>query len=172
MRLRATTLVIALVAILSAEAQNYGYNGGTSSYFNSRFGFYITYPDFMYARCESDNGDGCMFSSADGRITMSASAIFNLVGWNTSSLLKDSKSWLISKGSSITYTFAKDGKVVLSGYTSDGKIYYEKSLICKLYSPGYGEYVDVVATARVEYYPSDKSRGDKVVSYFSSFPYK
>lgn len=171
MKLRITALIVALVTVFSVGAQNYGYNS-TSSYFNSRFGFYITYPGFMYPRGESNNGDGCTFSSSDGRIIMTASATFNVADWNTSSMLRDLKSWRIAEGSSITYTFAKDGKVVLSGYTRSGRIYYEKHVLCKLYGPAYGGYVDVVATARVEYYPSDKSRGDKVISYFSGFPYE
>jgi hypothetical protein len=81
------------------------------------------------------------------------------------------KSSLFSEGYSVTYSYAKNGKVVLSGYTPNGKIYYQSNVICKLYSPEYG-YVDVLACANVIYPQSDKSRGEAIVSYFSNFPYE
>ena len=188
MRLKVIALVAFLFVVAVSKAQ---YNGGygtaaqvgivlkdapkpsspTSTYHNSRFGFYYTYPRFMVPQGGGANGDGCRFSSADGRVYAEAWAMLNALDYTTNSLLQSMKESLISDGCRITYSFAKNGTVVLSGYTRAGKIFYDKYVLCKLHSSTYG-YVDVIACAKVEYYQNDKYRGEEVIKHFSGFPYE
>ena len=171
MRLRIIALIVALVSVLSVGAQNYGYNSGTSRYYNSRFGFYFTYPSFMSLHSGAANSDGGVLYSADHRILIEVWAMLDSSSYTTNSLLQSMKNDVIAEGSRITYSYAKNGTVVLSGYTCQNKIFYEKCVRCKLYSPVYG-YVDVLAIASVEYYQNDKYRGEEVIKHFSGFPYE
>lgn len=142
------------------------------TYYNERFGYYITYPSYLYIQGEGQNGAGKSFYSHDAQIKLSVGAYHNILNENATNLLATQKQDFIGDNHSIIYTFAKDNKVIVSGYTPQGRIYYQKSVICTLYSSIYKEKVNIITTAYVEYPSTEKVKGDEIIKLFNKFPYK
>lgn len=145
---------------------------GYSIYHNHRFGFYLTYPSYLYSQEENEHTDGQSFFSYDGTIKLTSSARFNIDGESIGQLAQFEKSLLVADGCSITYSAIKNNWMVLSGYTTNGNIFYQKTVVCSLFSPGYNDMVNIIATAYVQYPQSEKTKGDQIIKQFSKFPYK
>lgn len=141
-----------------------------STYYNPRYGFYITYPSYLYIQGESENLDGKSFFSKDAKIKLTVSAIPNFSNTTTEHLMITEKQNLLDDKCSVTYSFAKNNKIVLSGHLPNGNIYYQKTVICSLYSQTYDEDIDVIATARVEYPTTEKKKGTEIIELFNKFP--
>lgn len=142
------------------------------TYYNTRFGFYASYPSYLHDNGESFNHDGTTFLSSDETIKMTACAMFNFLEETTAEILHSERELLAEKGCEITYTFSNDTIVVLSGFTADGNIFYKKRVLCTMYSPSYEEMVDIVAMANVEYPQSARTKGDEIVKCLKRFPFK
>lgn len=155
----------------SQSAPQYDDSSYYHTYLNSRFGFYFRYPSYLYALGEPNNGDGNSFFSRDGEMQVSCYAHFQMGGETTQTLLNRARKDCAKEGSRITYEFAKNGKVVVSGYTREGCIFYRKSVICSIYGPAYGGVVDIVAYARLEYKESKRADGDEIIRLLKNFPY-
>ena len=162
-------IIVALIAVTFSTAQTYG---GYSLYQNYRFGYYLRYPNYMDITSQSGNGDGVAMHSYDKSISISVGAMFNLFNDSTYNLMSENVSSYRSKGYSITYSYINDDYIVLSGYTPSGKIYYLKEVVCTIYSPGYEEYVEIIASAYMECSLKDKSKGDDIIKQFKYFPFK
>jgi hypothetical protein len=141
------------------------------TYRNERFGFYLRYPSYLRPFGEPTNGDGNTFYSREGDVRVVCCAQFQMGGESTQVLYYEEKASCLRKGCRITYEFAKNGKVVLSGYTKEGRIFYKKIVLCTLYGPGYGCNVDVIAYVDIEYKESRRSDGEEIVNLIKNFPY-
>lgn len=138
------------------------------TYYNERFGYYITYPSYLYIQGESQNNDGKTFFSNNATIKLSVGAHLIVLNETIADDANMTRQDLTARGYSITYSFVKDSKIIYSGYTSSGNIYYQKSV--RLYSPTYEE--EIVATAYVEYPSAEKRQGDEIIKLLNKFPYK
>lgn len=95
---------------------------GWMRYENPRFGFVILVPPGMGAQRPPDNGAGQAFISPDGRVSLVASASFNVD--HLGDLEKRWNEELAEKGRKITYKRKTDGWFVLSGENDDGSAFY------------------------------------------------
>lgn len=143
-----------------------------STYYNERFGYYITYPSYLYIQGESQNADGKSFYSNNATIKLSVGAHLNILNEAIAGLANSERQDLTASNHSITYSFVKDSKVIYSGYTPTGNIYYQKSVICSLYSSVYKEKINLITTAYIEYPSTEKTKGDEIIKLLNKFPYK
>jgi hypothetical protein len=91
-----------------------------SIYENRRFDFSIDVPVILEPEGESDNGDGQRFSSRSGHAT---ALVYGSHGGPCTArgMIAD------LQGSTITYSFARGGASVVSGYRR-GNIFYKKAI--------------------------------------------
>lgn len=102
-------------------------------YINPRFKYGIDYPDFLMAGEESDNADGCKFSSKDGTAELivygqSVYATVDGTAWTMSSLRAEALAHRKQDGDSVTYKDEGPTWCVLSGLSGD-QIFYFKMMI-------------------------------------------
>ena len=100
------------------------------TYTNARFGFAIDYPASLESGRESDNGDGKVFKTADGKFELRAYAHFLQVD-DGDSLDKRWKEELAERGDTVTYKKKGDTWFVVSGVQKDGTEYYRKLAVEK-----------------------------------------
>lgn len=93
-----------------------------NSYQNSRFNYTVTYPSFLDKRQESENGDGCKFYMDDNTYLI-VSGAYNALDESIVSRYYKCKSKLV------TYSMQKDNWFVISDYTSNGNIFYTKTVL-------------------------------------------
>lgn len=135
------------------------------TYVNYRFGFVITFPDIFDSYTESANSDGILGKAQD--IEMRAYAINNVFDFSSNdihAMMKRHRTWFLEAGCTVTYQFSKGNTCVLSGYTADGEIYYEKSV---LYANE-----EIIATIYYQYAKTARALGDKAISLIGNFPYE
>lgn len=126
------------------------------SYYNSRFGFYIAYPSFLTAEVEPANGDGRRFSMEDSEILLDVSGIYNI---NDESI---ENSYHKNNIQSAIYSTLKDNWYIISGYTIDGRVFYQKTVL----------YNEAFITAILYYPPKYKNEFDVIIKrIFIKFPY-
>jgi hypothetical protein len=138
----------------------------TIHYVNPRFGFSISYPRALFGPCsESDNGDGCIARSLDGRATL------RVWGSNSPAVFNESLAGLYIKESKlpqrrVTYSTlnAKEGFFVVSGY-KNATIFYIKTYVLD----------GVQSTLEIEYDrgardPHDSVTGRLAASFHPSKP--
>ena len=134
-------------------------------YTNERFGFVLRYPKTFSRYTESENGDGMSAYSDNGSMRLNAYASFNIFeDEDFYSIMETFKQWLIENGCTITYQFAKNNQIVLSGRTNGGLIYYEKNV---LWSEDGSDYI---ATVYYEYPESEREAGDVAIALIGNFP--
>ena len=127
-----------------------------NSYQNSRFNYTITYPSFLNKRQESENGDGCKFYMDDNTYLI-VSGMYNALDESIISRYNEYKS------KSVTYSIQKDNWFVISDYTSDGNIFYTKTVLQN----------GVFFTATFYYPAKDKDKYNSVIKkIFTNFPLK
>ena len=123
-------------------------------YYNSRFEFNITYPSCFIQQEESTNGDGCRFYMND-KIYLSVSASYNPLNETITDRFHEYDL------SSVTYSKLKNNWFVVSDYTSDGRIFYQKTALRD----------DVFITAILCYPPEYKNDFQGIIQkIFSKFP--
>lgn len=90
------------------------------SYYNSRFDYSIAYPSFLYIKEESDNGDGC-------KLSLNSDIYLSVAGINN--VLNESIESQFYKNDIDSYVYSKLGNnwFVISDYTIDGRIFYQKT---------------------------------------------
>ena len=111
---RTLASIVCSAALAAQAAEPY------SVYENSRFNFSVEVPEALEPRGESDNGDGQRFSSKSGDAT--ARVYGSHAGPCTAlAMMADAQE------STITYTFARGGASVVSGYWRD-RIFYKKAI--------------------------------------------
>lgn len=98
-------------------------------YRNARFGFSVPIPVGWAVQPPSDNGDGIRFSANDGStIDVSGS---NTIGCSTAGQCLAERAPMLAEesGMDVTYQVAKGSAYVISGFTDDGRIYYERTFV-------------------------------------------
>ncbi len=108
---------------------------GWMLYENPRFGSVLPVPPGMVALRPPDNGDGQRFSSADGKVVLTAWGAFNVDG--NGDLEPTWQSALAEAGRTITYKVKKAGWFVISGVTKDGTGFYERYTANNKYVAGW-----------------------------------
>ena len=127
-----------------------------NSYQNSRFNYTITYPSFLNKRQESENGDGCKFYMDDNTYLI-VSGMYNALDESIISRYNEYKS------KSVTYSIQKNNWFVISDYTSNGNIFYTKTVLQN----------GVFFTATFYYPAKDKDKYNSVIKkIFTNFPLK
>lgn len=91
-------------------------------YYNSRFGFNITYPSCFIQQEESTNGDSYKFYITD-KIYLSVSYSYNPLN---GIIIDKFHEYDLS---SVTYSRLNNNWFVVSDYTSDGRIFYQKTAL-------------------------------------------
>ncbi|MBY0547274.1 MAG: hypothetical protein K2W95_08260 [Candidatus Obscuribacterales bacterium] len=102
-------------------------------YVNPRFKYGIDYPDFLVAGEESDNADGCKFSSKDdeAELIVYGQSVYGTVdgtAWTLSSLRDEALAHRKQDGDRVTYQNRGPTWCVLSGLSGD-QIFYFKMMI-------------------------------------------
>ncbi len=127
-----------------------------NSYQNSRFNYTVTYPSFLTKRQDSENGDGCKFYMDDNTYLV-VSGMYNALDESITSRYNECKS------KSVTYSIQKDNWFVISDYTSNGNIFYTKTVLQN----------GVFFTATFYYPAKDKDKYNSVIKrIFTNFPLK
>ena len=125
-----------------------------NSYQNPRFNYTITYPSFLTKRQDSENGDGCKFYMDDNTYLV-VSGMYNALDESITSRYNECKS------KSVTYSIQKDNWFVISDYTSNGNIFYTKTVLQN----------GVFFTATFYYPAKDKDKYNPVIKrIFTHFP--
>ena len=125
-----------------------------NSYQNSRFNYTITYPSFLTQSQESENGDGCKFYMDDNTYLV-VSGAYNALDESIVSRYYKCKS------KPVTYSMQKDNWFVISNYTSNGNIFYTKTVLQN----------GVFFTATFYYPAKDKDKYNPVIKkIFTNFP--
>lgn len=125
-----------------------------NSYQNSRFNYTITYPSFLTQSQESENGDGCEFYMDDNTYLV-VSGAYNALDESIVSRYYKCKS------KPVTYSMQKDNWFVISNYTSNGNIFYTKTVLQN----------GVFFTATFYYPAKDKDKYNPVIKkIFTNFP--
>lgn len=178
-------VLIALVAVISVvmfsgcknrgdvfmldDDTSLGYN----VYENYKYGYCFSYPVFLKERMAwLDGEDERSFKSKDGRIKVVASARFNHGGRTGNSLFEEEKYFLKRDGYRITYQYSKNGIVVLSGFTPENKVFYQKIAVCNLYSPKYRRKKSVIARVDAVWENDDRYRGEEIAELLKRFPFE
>lgn len=115
-------------------------------YSNRRFGFSVSYPDFLKPQAASDNQDGRVFKQ-DSQTYMTAYGCYNINDETISELYHNARQ------SSDTYHACGNDWFVVSGNNSDGTIYYKRSVLSN----------DVIYTICFNYKPSESDLFNKII---------
>ena len=89
------------------------------TYYNSRFGCFIDYPDFLIEQPAPDNNDGRIFLSEDGSISLTCSGINNAMFTTAERMYNDE----VERNSNITYKNLSERSYVIS-WEENNEIYY------------------------------------------------
>lgn len=121
------------------------------TYSNARFGYSISYPsNLLTPQGEADNGDGQVFSGADG----TEMRVFGSNMLLNETLLKEFNAVVKEHAGSVTYKTYQKKFFAVSG-TKDDKIFYQKTIA----KPN-GSFI----TFMIEYDKSKRDIYDKAVS--------
>lgn len=96
-------------------------------YQNARFGYSFSYPADFSPGPPSENGDGRVFYGYDGNVEIRAYAAVPFLD-EISSERSFALRALLNRDAHITYSPQGSGWFVLSGYTSDGRVYYNRAI--------------------------------------------
>ncbi len=130
-----------------------------NTYYNEKYNYVLYYPSYLYPQGESDSGDGQKFLSKDNKMSVVVWSTLMQEGKSISDLLGERR----LEENQVSYSTSKGNVYYISGYTRDGKIYYEKGAI----NPD----SEIIATVRLEYDDSYKSKVDDYIkTYIRIFP--
>ena len=125
-------------------------------YYNSRFDFEIYYPSFFFLLELPTNGDGCRFIR-DEQTYLIAAGINNIFDETLEDKYKE------CKAKQPVYCRMKNDWLVVSDYTEDGRIYYEKTVLRN------GAFL----TATLYFPPEEEPLFSKIIpKIFTDFPGK
>ena len=128
------------------------------TYKNERFLFSIDFPaDFTVGKAPQ-NGDGRRFVVEKAELVVSGHWVLEDVYENIGKYFQQKKEWKHS----VTYERLTENWFVLSGYTEDGKIYYEKTIYAD-YDGNNGSLIAVTAT--LTYDASENAYYGKIINH-------
>lgn len=122
---------VALLALLMVMASGMAEAGdqGWKSYRNDRFGYTICYPAaLLQPQPEADDGDGRVFKTGDGVANLTVWGGNDVSGQSLKTYQADYSRDLVGQTGAVTYKAAGKGWAVVSGRTSDGDLFYLKTL--------------------------------------------
>lgn len=123
-------------------------------YYNSRFDYSIEYPSCFIKQEEPTNGDGCSFYM-DEKIYLSVFASYNALNETLADRYYENAI------SSVAYSTLRNNWFVISDYTSDGRIFYQKTVLKN----------DIFMTAILCYPPEYKKDFQEITKrIFPEFP--
>ena len=123
--------------------------GGYKTYYNSRFGYSVSYPaNILIPQGEADNGDGQIFRSRDGHAEMRVFGRYNVLNETLRSAFNSAQ-----EGKQVTYKVLRGNFYVVSG-RQGGKIFYEKTWLKG----------DIFRTFMIEYDEADASTYDAITA--------
>jgi hypothetical protein len=117
------------------------------SYCNSRFAYCIDYPTALVPQGEAGNGDGQRFISKDSKVSLAVWGQFDALSHGIKGQIK-----MDSEDKKITYKVLKTNWFIISGYTKEGNIFYQKTMLID----------DTFKTFVWEYPPAEKAVYDRV----------
>ena len=94
------------------------------TYYNSRFGCSIDYPDFLIEQPAPANNDGRIFLSEDGTVSLTCSGSNNIMFTTAEKMYNDE----IERNSNITYKNLSERSYVIS-WEENNEIYYKCSVV-------------------------------------------
>lgn len=106
-------------------------DGVYETYHNSRFGYFISYPeDVLYPQGEADDGDGQKFLSKDADAELLAYGSNNTLNQSLEDLFRHESRGGTGHDSKkvVTYRVLGDHWFVFSGFNS-GKVFYQKTIL-------------------------------------------
>lgn len=123
-------------------------------YYNARFGYCIAYPSDFTRQPEPENSDGCEIRR-DEKTYILVYGSYNALEETVDDMYNKSRT------ASTTYSKLGDNWFVISGYTDNGGVFYQKTVLRN----------DVIFTA-IFYYPEDENEHfSKIIpKIFSDFP--
>lgn len=122
-------------------------------YHNNRFDYGISYPSCFIQQEESTNGDGCRFYMNE-KIYLSVYASYNALNETLADRFYE-------RNDTTTYSSLKSNWFVVSGYTNDKIIFYQKTVLKN----------DIFITAILYYPPEYQNEFQEITQYiFSKFP--
>jgi hypothetical protein len=95
------------------------------NYYNSKYDYSISYPDFLKGQGEADAGDGQKFFSADKLIKVIVWAQYDVLNEGLDGAMKYAK-----EKRTVTYKVVKNDFFVLSGFEGNN-IFYRKTILSK-----------------------------------------
>jgi hypothetical protein len=124
------------------------------SYSNARFGYSVSYPaGILIPQGESQNSDGQIFRSPDGKAEMRVFGRYNVQDETLRSAFNQAVKGEDSSGRKVTYKLLKGNFYVVSGH-QNGKIFYEKTMLKG----------DAFKTFMIEYDESQSTTYDPITS--------
>ena len=137
-------------------------------YNNGRFGYTILYPSFLLQGEEADNGDGCRFMMGND-IYLSVFGENNTFDESIKEKYDIESERHKCDDHSLTYRRLKKNWFVLSGYQSDGRIYYQKTVLYYSRNTGLDAFVTAILCFPAKY----KNEFDPIIKkIFTGFPNK
>lgn len=123
-------------------------------YYNNRYNYAILYPSCFIQQEEPTNGDGCKFYMND-EIYLLVYAYYNTLNETLIDIFYENDI------SSVEYSKLNNNWFVISDYTKDGNIYYQKTVL-----------KDDILMNAILYYPPEYRNDFKEIiqSIFSKFP--
>lgn len=122
---RSIGLVAALLASLAFGAQAVAQDLGWTTYTNPRFGYRIDYPAAMFnPPLMADDGNGITLYSPDGRASLFIFAFDNVFGDDAQGLAE--RLAVAEDIDRVTYRRVTAQWLVLSGYLTNGDIFYQR----------------------------------------------
>jgi len=122
---------------------------GYTLYTNSRYGYTIEYPSNFVVAQVSDNGDGRVFTSANGAAVLTVYAGYNVMGATVSSQYSQ-----LDKPSSIPFSRKGSDYFIASWYDGD-QIVYHKEFVQS----------DIITVMDFRYPTAQRAKYDKIVTY-------
>lgn len=154
----ADSIAVVDTCVVDSVTAHISSNHGAESfvyYYNARFGYRIAYPSYFTQMPEPENSDGCEIRR-DEQTYILVYGRYNALEETIEDMYSQSKA-----EEQTTYSKLKNNWFVISGYTEDGRIFYQKTALID----------DVIFTAILYYTEDENAYFSQIIpKIFSDFP--